>query len=915
MTRLSESDSIGQIEQSSSQEISFEALRQGLIEDDYVLIVEETERQLLGVVTQLIHSKGSHKGKINILGELNKAGKLVRCRIPPTISSKIISPPKGLVSSALSYDKPNGLCLGEIVDGEPFNLQPNIISRHALVAATTGAGKSYCVGVLLEELLQKNPNKAVIIFDVSAEYWGLAYKNPESVEGELAKYNLETKGLWEKISVLNPKELVLSNKFDLNRLKYLLELTPSQNTALVSILKAETPLNELIEEIEEDTDRIHPSSKQGIMSRLRSLEATGLYRPITPVPLKKLLIAGNALIVSLDQIDDDWIRSIIVKDICYQLYKEKTTSGTELEADVILVIEEAHRYSGKDGSKSILEVLAREGRKYGIHEILVTQRPKDIDGEVIANLNTLIALRIKNDADLAKIKRMEAVDNSIIQKLPRLEKGEAVIVGETSIASHPILIKVRPRQTKHVDPRVDQMPPDIQQTFEPLESPIGEEELESPIEEEDMPSAFPVGFSSVESPTVQTLDDALKILHIIVMSKSTGLGLYDEGTGAIKVEVQLIAGSISALKALLGEIGKAPKIKGRTRIRILQEEGFLIWSCEGELSIAALLLKSPGSKELERRLRNFVYAFERQFETDLKRFYGSIEPFRDTHALTDLYLGTGFLRPLRIFQQEGDLLEDEKIVLDNIFRIQQGISPQEGQYLEEIIQMTTTRLDSSLSYSRTLNGLIGLARKQLLFSPTKQNLWIWELPEIEKREKTEAFGSEEEIREQQLSEIEQEIIEEFLIEPDSGEEFKTIRDAAGKPPIGTQTATLQEQRKLTPKESTVKCSTIKIKAILETLEKQPSPNLPEDILEDILIRDVKYDPEFRSFSRTIRVEKIPITDVEKFLRRLNETGHEQLRSRLNPAKGPVIILQSAGGKKSVVSISKVNGFCLIIVAN
>ncbi|MFX0205582.1 MAG: ATP-binding protein [Candidatus Hodarchaeota archaeon] len=913
---MSEKTSFGHIIQSSSQEILFEA-QMGLAEDKYVLLIEETAekvtRKLLGVVTQLIHSKGSHNGKINILGELDEAGKLIRCRVPPAINSKIIPPPIGLVSSALSYDRPDGICLGKIADGEPFSLQPNILSRHALVAATTGAGKSYCVGVLLEELLQKTTDKAFVIFDVSSEYWGLAYKNPDTVDDELTKYNLKTEGLWERVKVLNPKDLALSDLFDLNRLKYLLELTPSQNTALVTILKEKMPLNQLINEIEADTDRIHPSTKQGILSRLRSLEATGIYRSTPLVPLTQLLTPGQAVIVSLDQADDDWIRSIIVKDICFELYQEKIR-GADLETDVVLVIEEAHRYSGKEGSKSILEAIAREGRKFGIFQILITQRPKDIDSEVIANLNTLIALRIKNDQDLAKIKRMESVDTSIIRKLPRLEKGEAVIVGETSIASHPILIKIRPRQTKHVDPRIDQMPPDIQQAIEAPESLFDEEDIESSLEESDTSSLSLINSSSVDPPTAQTLDDALNVLHIIVMSRSTGLAIYDEGTG-LNVEVQLVAGSISALKSLLGEIGKVTQVKGRTRIRVLQEEGFLIWSCEGELSIIALLLKRPGSKELERRLRSFVYAFEKQFKTELEAFYGSTEPFEDTRDLADLYLGTGFLRPLRIFHQECVLSEDEKITLDNILEVQQGISPQEGQYLEEIIQRTTTRLDSSLSYGRTLNSLIGLAQKQLLFSPTKQNLWIWELPEIEKRREEKIFESKETIKEQSLSEIEQEIIDEFLIESDIGKEVKARRDATRKSLIGRQTATLEQQREAAFKEPTVKGSTIEITAILEALENQPSPNLPEDILEDILIRDVKYSPEFRAFSRTIRVEKIPITDIERFFRRLDETGHKQLELRLNPMKGPVVVLQSTSGKKSVVSISKVNGFCLIIVAN
>ncbi|MFX1511809.1 MAG: ATP-binding protein, partial [Promethearchaeota archaeon] len=706
-------------------------------------------------------------------------------------------------------------------------------------------------------------------------------------------------------------------------LKYLLELTSSQNTALIDILKEKKTIFQLIEEIEEaDPERIHPSTKQGLLSRLRSLAATGLYRSASPTPLREFLVPSEAVIVCLDQVDDDWIRSIVVKDICYELFKEKTTRGTELESDIIIVVEEAHRYSGKDGSKSILEAISREGRKYGIFEILISQRPSDVDSEIIANLNTLIALRIKNDADLAKIKKMESVDSTIIQKLPRLERGEAIIVGESSITSHPILVKIRPRQTKHVDPRVDQMPPDIQVATELLELPLNEIDSEVFLDEDnselllntqDVTSQPILISSTVEPPSTQTLADALKILHVIVMTKSTGLAVYDEGTGSIQVEVQLIAGCISALKSLLGEIGKAPKIKGRTRFRVLQEEGFLIWSCEGELSIAALLLKRPGSKELERRLRNFVYAFEKHFETDIKNFYGSTDPFIETRTLVDLYLGTSFMYPLRIHPETANLSENERVVQNIIFEVQQGMSPQEGQYVEEIIRRTTTNLDSSLNYRTILNAIIGLAQKNLLFSPTKPKLWIWEFPAIEKTEEERIIETKGKTEKEALSEMEQELLDEFLADIKVSEEIRIGESTTSEPSIGKQIATAtkvetKEPSKISPATS------IEIPKILEIISDQSPQNIPEDIIEDILVRDIKYDPEYRTFSRTIKVERIPLSDVENFLLRLSQTGHEQLELRLNPLKGPVVILQSQSGKKSVVSISRVNGFCLVIVA-
>jgi DNA helicase HerA-like ATPase len=111
---------------------------------------------------------------------------------------------------------------------------------------------------------------------------------------------------------------------------------------------------------------------------------------------------------------------------------------------VLVVLEEAHRYLG-DSSAAITRTsanrIAREGRKYGVGLLLVTQRPAELPDTALAQCGTLIALRLSNAADQGKIKN--ALPDSVsglAAALPSLRTGEALVSGEACILPARILI-------------------------------------------------------------------------------------------------------------------------------------------------------------------------------------------------------------------------------------------------------------------------------------------------------------------------------------------------------------------------------------------------------------------------------------------------------------------------------------------
>ena len=101
---------------------------------------------------------------------------------------------------------------------------------------------------------------------------------------------------------------------------------------------------------------------------------------------------------------------------------------------VLLVLEEAHRFLGEQaaaGTQDATSRIAREGRKYGMGLMLVSQRPSELPDTVLSQCGTMIALRLTNSADQGRIR--SALPDSIeglATVLPSLRTGEAIVSGE-----------------------------------------------------------------------------------------------------------------------------------------------------------------------------------------------------------------------------------------------------------------------------------------------------------------------------------------------------------------------------------------------------------------------------------------------------------------------------------------------------
>jgi DNA helicase HerA-like ATPase len=104
------------------------------------------------------------------------------------------------------------------------------------------------------------------------------------------------------------------------------------------------------------------------------------------------------------------------------------------ERPLLLVLEEAHAYLGKDDAGPASQAVRRivkEGRKYGMGAMIISQRPVEIDTTILSQCGTFFAMRLANDQDRSHV--TSAVSDNLeglFAMLPILRTGEAIIVGE-----------------------------------------------------------------------------------------------------------------------------------------------------------------------------------------------------------------------------------------------------------------------------------------------------------------------------------------------------------------------------------------------------------------------------------------------------------------------------------------------------
>ncbi len=146
-------------------------------------------------------------------------------------------------------------------------------------------------------------------------------------------------------------------------------------------------------------------------------------------------------------------REIIANALGRFLLRKARTGAFKVKP-LVAIVDEAHNFLGrKIGAEDYaakldsFEIIAKEGRKYGLSICLTTQRPRDITEGVLSQMGTLVVHRLTNDRDRDVVERAcGEIDRSASSFLPNLQPGEAAIIGADFPI--PLTIKIRQPQTR-----------------------------------------------------------------------------------------------------------------------------------------------------------------------------------------------------------------------------------------------------------------------------------------------------------------------------------------------------------------------------------------------------------------------------------------------------------------------------------
>lgn len=140
----------------------------------------------------------------------------------------------------------------------------------------------------------------------------------------------------------------------------------------------------------------------------------------------------------------------IIANVIGRYLLTKARNREFLKQPVVVIVDEAHNFLGRQigaddytARLDAFELIAKEGRKYGLNICLVTQRPRDVTEGVLSQMGTLIVHRLTNDRDREVVERAcGEIDRSASAFLPNLRPGEAAIIG----ADFPIPLTIQIRE-------------------------------------------------------------------------------------------------------------------------------------------------------------------------------------------------------------------------------------------------------------------------------------------------------------------------------------------------------------------------------------------------------------------------------------------------------------------------------------
>jgi DNA helicase HerA-like ATPase len=373
------------------------------------------------------------------------------------------------------------------LDGNRF------FQKHAVIVGSTGSGKSCTVATIIQQVSTLKSANAVL-FDIHGEYAPIEGENIKHyrIAGPTDTYEEDILFLpyWlltyeEMLAMLldrgdqnAPNQAMLFSRTVLKEKKSF--LSDNGREGLADNITIDSPVPYNMNGVLDEFNRLNTEMVPGANNKLKKGDYNSIlsrfiqrlenkvndkrlnfmfckdedllkYEYID-ILFKKLMLSasnnGGIKIIDFSEVPSD-ILPLIVSLIARLVFTVQQWVDKEKIQPIALFCDEAHLYipqEVKDGVETLslnsFERIAKEGRKYGVGLVVITQRPSEVDRTVLSQSSNYVAMRLTNSDDQNVIKRLlpDSIGN-FGEILPILDVGEALVVGDASLLPSRIIIR------------------------------------------------------------------------------------------------------------------------------------------------------------------------------------------------------------------------------------------------------------------------------------------------------------------------------------------------------------------------------------------------------------------------------------------------------------------------------------------
>jgi DNA helicase HerA-like ATPase len=339
------------------------------------------------------------------------------------------------------------LPVGELAlaPGVGFALDSGGFGRHTFLCGQSGSGKTYSLGVMLEQILAETALR-VVVLDPNSDYVRLGEVRAGVDPALAARYAGAVAGLAVHRAGSQGDQRLRFRLAELERETQaaLLGLDPiadrEEHALLDELLDAEGPgaIETLLA-----SDR--PEARQ-LSQRAGNLGVTRFGVWARHDPGSTVAVAagseGRGVVVDLGSLATRTEKALAAAAVLDALWRRR-----ERREPVLIVIDEAHNVCPAEPADPITALateqavrIAAEGRKFGLYLLVSTQRPQKVHPNIVTQCDNLVLMRLNSAADLAYAESVfSAVPAGLMRRATGFGLGEALVAGK--IASHPALLR------------------------------------------------------------------------------------------------------------------------------------------------------------------------------------------------------------------------------------------------------------------------------------------------------------------------------------------------------------------------------------------------------------------------------------------------------------------------------------------